>query len=1349
MKTFKKYFEVALCFLAIALTSCTLLFVPKTSKFAHALNTAIGNYKEKIEALNLPKKVDASKGFKINLPTTEITGARTIVKVTLKGETRYYIVGQEDKDYYCTKAFGDYKKFGLIDADTFDGLTDDEKKNFTEVDKDSFTFTEDTTNGDYINVNFLTSDTYNVAFIVETDSKEYITNQYSVIVENANYTINIDNLMLPSKVKKGDEVTLPDAEVTDAEGNTFLALIKVQRGGHDIELSSNKFTATQEGIYTVQYYYNLGNKPVSKIFEINSVSEENYVQATKLDVSSTSLEKAELGTTQKLPKLSVSYKDGKKEDNVGYKITKIRIEKLDNPDIYYEIVDADIIKKGEFDFNVENFEGVDKYEDMVGKYKIIYTIDTYEVKDFEYAITTTDIKVSKNPTLTLTYDYNVSLEDDYRSTSDAEDLKDYVKTYENELKKAYDYNAFVAPAVYVTDQVSTLKDMYVIRTLVSTTNSSKIYYIDNLKYTDGEIVKVTKTSDKDAFNYAMEDGETGNFSVAQEFKFEDGKNLEGDYKLVYHAYSKVVPNSKGAREGKYESTSFKLTTDKIESEKNHKVEIKKILNGSKKLNTDIFEIEVSATADVDTKLVNGLFYYTSFESKSGSEESKLRKYLIEAQSETNVGNKTMSSLDNSQLCTFMEGKGFIGFTKVDLTNNKATIDLTDDAFSGKTEIHFVAVSISNYASENVQDATTFSLVTDVKTINIDNVTTDNIAPTISIKNLDSTLVVSGEVVDNKQVNLRTYNSGVDNATIVTLPSVDISDDHSINQVSVNYYTENDHMLRPLNYSIKNNVLSGGKLTLTQSGMHYVSYTVTDSNGNTSVMFFSFNVVDNTRPNISVTAVNAEGGDLSFVDGSLSVEFGSQVTLSADLFQNAVNKTNDANASIDFAVQGEKGIGRIILDGSKNNYTFVAENEGTFTIVVSGKIGELIADESKIKIVVSKPAFAWDKGTEFNIPTAAQIDTPFSLNFDKVKTNDVDAEIKVVVKLGSKEIAVLNNGADKVFTPTEKGVYSVQYIANNGVTEIKSETIKVYVGDTFAPLIDISGDAEAKLSKDVVYNNSDLEYTISIDKDERKVKLTLVDTSNNSKLLDNYDLGLVLRDQKTYDEEPQEITNWNKLNIKVVGADTTDNEKYIIDSTGTYTLRISIKDSNDLETIKEISFKVVNKADVTNEEDSVLAIVLIVLSLVVLAGVILFFALTGKKDGTSKKSSKKTKKDKKSKKETGSQEKTEVETKTEEVEAETEAKDEKVEEVVEDKTEEVEVKENDNTTEVIENETAETLENSDTENNEENVVEEKPETDKVEENSKSEDVSENLDTEKEENSQKETDGNDTNSSNDNE
>ena len=50
MKTIKKYFKVAFCFLAIAVSSTLLCFVPSNSKFAAALNTAIGSYKEQIKA---------------------------------------------------------------------------------------------------------------------------------------------------------------------------------------------------------------------------------------------------------------------------------------------------------------------------------------------------------------------------------------------------------------------------------------------------------------------------------------------------------------------------------------------------------------------------------------------------------------------------------------------------------------------------------------------------------------------------------------------------------------------------------------------------------------------------------------------------------------------------------------------------------------------------------------------------------------------------------------------------------------------------------------------------------------------------------------------------------------------------------------------------------------------------------------------------------------------------------------------------------------------------------------------------------------------------------------------------
>ena len=98
--------------------------------------------------------------------------------------------------------------------------------------------------------------------------------------------------------------------------------------------------------------------------------------------------------------------------------------------------------------------------------------------------------------------------------------------------------------------------------------------------------------------------------------------------------------------------------------------------------------------------------------------------------------------------------------------------------------------------------------------------------------------------------------------------------------------------------------------------------------------------------------------------------------------------------------------------------------------------------------------------------------------------------------------------------------------------------------------------------------------------------------------------------------------WSDLKYEIVGdsslkQDTEDENLYLISGTGTYTIKLSIKDANGNETVESIVFKVVDKSEVEEKNDTVVGIVLIVISLVVLAGVILFFMLTGKKGGSKK------------------------------------------------------------------------------------------------------------------------------------
>ena len=241
-------------------------------------------------------------------------------------------------------------------------------------------------------------------------------------------------------------------------------------------------TPSEEGIYTVEYYFdNSANRP-SKTYKI--VVEDNY-EASDLKLASTpTMPKIELGQTVTLPKLTVN---AGTEKNVDVDIVSIKIEKEgSNGEIAYELTNNNL----EFVMSHENFSGVTNYADMVGNYRITYTVKgAHDGQELTEIFKVDGVTVSSKPTIKLSYNYDAT---------QANYAENVVFGAETELKAEYAVEAttetgFVLPAVYVEDAVTErFDDFIVIRTI---RKGSTYYYIDNLKYNEATGVNLFILSD--------------------------------------------------------------------------------------------------------------------------------------------------------------------------------------------------------------------------------------------------------------------------------------------------------------------------------------------------------------------------------------------------------------------------------------------------------------------------------------------------------------------------------------------------------------------------------------------------------------------------------------------------------------------------------------------------------------------------------------------------------------------------------------------------------------------------------------------------------------------------------------
>ncbi len=188
-----------------------------------------------------------------------------------------------------------------------------------------------------------------------------------------------------------------------------------------------------------------------------------------------------------------------------------------------------------------------------------------------------------------------------------------------------------------------------------------------------------------------------------------------------------------------------------------------------------------------------------------------------------------------------------------------------------------------------------------------------------------------------------------------------------------------------------------------------------------------------------------------------------------------------------------------------------------------------------------------------------------------------------------------------FVPTTKGTYTVTYSAVDAAgNKAEDYVITVMVGDTVLPSVNYTESIAANIKVgDVIYINED------------KVKVT--------------DKGFVADPDK-----PNEKPEWSSIVIedasgKKVEFDYTNDaetiRKYVFDKAGVYTLTIVGRDVAGNTNTYTQKINVTANASSTSIKDNVTGVVLIVVSLLILAGVIIYFA-KGKKRVSAKKTVKK-------------------------------------------------------------------------------------------------------------------------------
>ena len=1230
MKVIKKYFKVVMCFMAFALCSFLMVFAPTMT--ALSVEAAISDYARTINSMKI--KVEENKGLIIPLLTGSFASNGYSIKVVdPAGSVRTCKV---------TSA-GDFVN------ETIDNVV---------VTRDGNGYFDNTTipNSILVPEARLTNGNYQVVYVVNEDGKEFYSNIYNVNVERSSYELSFEkengwkSLVKPevatsSNVNDRIEIPVPVAKSEDKKGKVTLKNLDPEK---EISVSCNGTSLTLNaegsdfvevggkyyiqpstaGVYKIQYTYKSGANRPTKTISIK-VS-DGFVEPTDFKVTTApSFDKFELGETGiTLPKLTAK---NEYESDVAYNVTSIKIEKESDSNIKQELC-SEKSNNYTFDMTLAAFgltAEIDTYDKLKGNYVITYTLVDAYGKETTYTKRIEGVTASKKPTIKMVYDYT--------------DATVNPESAETELKNKYGYDQIVLPAAYAEDLVSKRDELIVVR-YIRNVNTSTIYYVDNLKYNSAENKLENVTHGEIGYNYSG-DPNLGQIDKAVEFRFNDGNasSYAGTYQLEYRVIATNIAKREStltvSGSSKYTFTVDKLSQSEIKAT-TPTVEITNVNNNISVDRQDDITVKFTATDDDDTRLKKAVFYY--YGDKSTDNLAK----VIEENAKLYDEDRTSNVLDNDDLLSDLNDAGYTGITTANLNEDKTGYVVKfakEGANSTATKAVIIAIAYNDYGKVEV----------DTRIVNF-KYTDETDAP-----ELQDNIVWNDFNSDGKS--LKDANKAKIGETVI-LPDLTYTDADNTLLTNVSYYIqpENDEdgpwndktgfdYLSPYKKSYPGMQIVGGRIDIERGGDYVVVYTATDDAGNTSVTYFTFHVESNAKPILTVTPT---GEDITISGNTVTAEVGSTIAFDTIVRDGDDKSILDQDVTV---VIEEDGLN--YSASSDREMAYIFESVGTYTLTFKAAD----AADKVIYVNITPRKLEWIGN--FDVPEHA----PKS---SKVYLPDIAATDNAIVKVtvtsstaGASDIAVekvFNDGyVDGSFwcfeTGSSTGRYTVKYTATTADATLE-KTFTIIVGDNVPPTIKYNHKAE--LQKDIVYDGSNqIEIKFDVKKTYNDKYFKIIATSNG-KTIYSYDLGLNITDI-TDGSANASTMSWGDLKYEITGdssvlkQDTENKDLYLISGKGTFTIKLSIKDGNENETIENIVFKVVDKAEIEEENDTVVGVVLIVISLVVLAGVILYFMLTSKK-GKGKKANKVVKQAKaKAEKVEAKKEAKVEEVKTEEVKAEVE------------------------------------------------------------------------------------------------
>ncbi|MBE5746181.1 MAG: hypothetical protein E7359_02720 [Clostridiales bacterium] len=471
---------------------------------------------------------------------------------------------------------------------------------------------------------------------------------------------------------------------------------------------------------------------------------------------------------------------------------------------------------------------------------------------------------------------------------------------------------------------------------------------------------------------------------------------------------------------------------------------------------------------------------------------------------------------------------------------------------------------------------------------------------ISIVNIVDTTAPVISTTDTSYVNgLLSENLKQDE--IINLPSLVVTDgenaDYLEGHVTVVDKDGNSVSVIGAKYTISNKALSisNARFVATKSGEYTINYTINDIGGNYVVKSYIVSVTDTKAPTIEVdsTVTTVEVGE-TFTMPTITVKDNGEVLTNA---YSEIRFVGDNNPSYRFN-NGTKEF--TALEAGVFTYEYYAKDEaGNETI--SGPYTFTAKDTINPTIELDR-----DLNADKHYPLEKEGDVIKAIYLPGFTAEDELNGIKEtkveVLSPSSKSLTVkAENDGTYSFVPTVDGVYTIVYTAIDNANNQTKDEYLIKIGDNTVPSIvinnqDVNAPSELKI-------NSTLELDLS--------EISVSDAGTT----------------KTAEDLTSEYTNngVKMFTVKVTGPDGSTisvndgaEYEYTLSKTGKYTITYTARDKAGNEEVIKKYVEVY--ADDSNSviSSETWGVVLIVVSLAILGGVVIYFIKTRDKKPTAKK-----------------------------------------------------------------------------------------------------------------------------------